>query len=265
LTGAERGRRALGTRAEAFGARFGARRPRLSLVICGILLLGLLAACSAQLSYGAYLDPGWAIAMWTGAAVAIALNATAWNSAVRHGPPSRRLQIAWLVLTLLAGSSLGYPFPHGHYGRVQAFFNVVHAALLAYEGTTCAAIVTLLAYVLVRVRGRRPGRAALQQPSVAPAERYELPGNAALLPGRLMPATHGWPTRVLAGGAAGLVAGISLAAVNGRTSDATSTAAGLVILLALGALCIAGSAILYRRYRSSRARATKPAQRGNWH
>jgi hypothetical protein len=67
--------------------------------------------------------------------------------------------MAWLVLGLVSASAIRFPFPRGPYGSVQAFFNVVHAALLGYEAVTCAAIVALLGYLLVRFRGRAHSQA----------------------------------------------------------------------------------------------------------
>jgi hypothetical protein len=81
---------------------------------------------------------------------------------------------------------------------------------------------------------------------------------------------------MLAGAVAGLVAGIILAVVNGHTRDAASTPAGVLILLALAAVCVAVPAALYRGYRSRRAGVVQPslpgtstdvepADRGDWH
>ena len=55
---------------------------------------------------------------------------------------------------MASSSAIKFPFPVGPYGSVQAFFNVVHAALLGYEAVTCAAIIALLGCAFPRSRGR---------------------------------------------------------------------------------------------------------------
>lgn len=66
---------------------------------------------------------------------------------------------------------------------------------------------------------------------------------------------RGWPKWVLAGAAAGLVAGFGLAVTGGsNTNDAANTAAGYLILLALAAVAVAVLADLYRLYRRHRVR-----------
>ena len=132
---------------------FGARHPRLTLVIICALLAGVIAVCGYQLSYGTYLGRGWVIAALAGLAVAAGLSASAVISILRHEAAGRVLMI-WLVLGLASASAIKFPFPQGPYGGVQAFFNVVHAALLGYEAVTCTAIVALFAYVFLRSRGR---------------------------------------------------------------------------------------------------------------
>jgi hypothetical protein len=142
-------------RAAELGAKFGRRHPRLALIITCALLTGVIALCAFQLHYGAYLGRGWAIAAGAGMAAAASLSAAAVISTRRHPLALGRLTLAWLVLALLSVSAIGYPFPQGRYGSVQAFFNVLHSALLGYEAVTCAALIGLLAYVLARARGRR--------------------------------------------------------------------------------------------------------------
>ncbi|HEY4462902.1 MAG TPA: hypothetical protein VGN41_09595 [Streptosporangiaceae bacterium] len=144
---------------------FGRRHPRLTIVISCVLLAGITATCGYQLSYGTYLGRGWVIAALAGIATAAGLSAAALISTRRHGGAFGRAVIAWLVLGLMSASAIRYPFPVGPYGSVQAFFNVVHAALLGYEAVICAAIISLLAYGLTRLRGL-PGRAVPQQPPV---------------------------------------------------------------------------------------------------
>jgi hypothetical protein len=126
-------------------------------------MAGVSATCGYQLRYGTYLGRGWVIAAVAGIAAAAGLSAAALISAWRHGSGSA--VIAWLVLMLVSESAIRFPFPVGPYGSVQAFFNVVHAALLGCGGVTSAGIVVLLAYLLVRVWGL-PGRGVLQQPPV---------------------------------------------------------------------------------------------------
>jgi hypothetical protein len=132
---------------------FGARHPRLTLVIICALLACVIAVCGYQLSYGAYLGRGWVIAALAGMAVAAGVSASAVISSLRHGAAGRVLMI-WLVLGVASASAIKFAFPHGPYGGVQAFFNVAHAALLGYEAVTCTAIVALFAYVFLRSRGR---------------------------------------------------------------------------------------------------------------
>jgi hypothetical protein len=142
---------------------FGRRHPRLALVIGGAALAGVLAICAFQLGHGAYLGRGWVIAAVAGMAAAVVLSAAALIRDLRHGPALGRLEMAWLVLGAASASAIRYPFPQGPYGSVQAFFNVMHAALLGYEAVICAALVVLLAYLLMCRRGR-PGRAVLRRP-----------------------------------------------------------------------------------------------------
>jgi hypothetical protein len=139
---------------------FGARHPRLALVIVSVLLAGVLAACGYQLSYGTHLGRGWMIVAAAGMLTGAGLSAAAWISSLRHSPATGWLMTAWLVLGLISASAIRFPFPPGPYGRVQAFFNVVKAALLGYEAVTCAAIIALMAYVFLRPRVRSRSRAA---------------------------------------------------------------------------------------------------------
>lgn len=164
------------TRRQERAREFGRRHPRPTLVIVCAALAGLIAVCAFQLSHGAYLGRGWVIAALAGMAAAAGLSAATLISSRRHGTAAGRFKVAWLVLGLLSASAIRYPFPLGSYGSVQAFFNVVHAALLGFEAVTCTAIVALLAYRLIRPRGL-PGRAVPQPPPVRAAGRRG-PGHA---------------------------------------------------------------------------------------
>jgi hypothetical protein len=148
---------------------FGARHPRLALVICCVLLTGVLAACGYQLSYGTYLGRGWMIAAAAGMATSAGLSAATLISNRRHSPATGWLMTAWLVLGLISASAIRFPFPLGPYGRVQAFFNAVKAALLGYEAMTCAGIIALMAYVLLHPRARSRSRAARARHGLARA------------------------------------------------------------------------------------------------
>jgi hypothetical protein len=158
---------------------FGARHPRLVLVIAGGGLAGVLAACGYQLSLGTYLGRGWMTAAAAGMVTAAGLSAAVLVSSRRHGPAADRLMTAWLVLGLISASALRLPLPVGPYGRVQAFFNVMKAALLGYEAVICAAFLALMAYLLLNPRVRSPSRAAQGGPgparAVVPA-RLRFPG-----------------------------------------------------------------------------------------
>lgn len=150
--------------AQERGREFGKRHPRLAAVIGSVLLACVTALCGAQLSYGTYLGRGWLIAAVGGIATAAGLSAAAMISIRRHGDATGRVVMAWGVLGVMSASALWYPFPVGPYGSVQAYFNVVHAALLGYEAVTCAVIISLLVYVHrpTRLRGV-PGRVPLQR------------------------------------------------------------------------------------------------------
>lgn len=100
------------------------------------------------------------IAAAAGMVTAAGLSAAAPISSLRHSPAADWLMTAWLVLGLISPSALRLPFPLGPYGRVQAFFTVMKAALLGYEAVTCAAIIALMAYVLLHPRVRSRSRAA---------------------------------------------------------------------------------------------------------
>lgn len=152
-------------RRQARAREFGRRHPYLALTSGCVLLAGVTAVCGYQLSHGTYLGRGWVIAALAGVATAAGLSAAGLFSTRRHGGAIGRAAIAWLALTLMSASAISYPFPVGPYGSVQAFFNVVHAALLGYEAVTCAILICLLAYGLTRLRGL-PGRAPLQQAPV---------------------------------------------------------------------------------------------------
>jgi hypothetical protein len=210
-----------------------------------------------------------------GIVTAAAVNAAVLIRIMRHDPALGRLGIAWVVLALLAALSIRLPFPQARYGSVQAFFNVVKAAALGYEAVTDAALIVLLAYVLIRPGGL-PGRLGLRQPAVGVPRSDMLPDAFVPLPPRQLARFHGWPGWLLAGAAAGLVAGIALAVAGGSQGHgATSTVAGFVILLALATMCVAIPATLYRRYTSRRlgagppslpgtATAADPAEPGSW-
>ena len=141
---------------------FGARHPHLTLVIVSALLVGVIAICGYQLSYGTYLGRGWMIAAVAGMAAAAGLAAMMLIRWLRRRSVTGRLMLSWLVLTLMSASSIRYPFPQGPYGSVQAVFNVVHAVLLGYEAVTCAGLVALFVStaVALHLRGRARGRAA---------------------------------------------------------------------------------------------------------
>jgi hypothetical protein len=138
---------------------FGARHPRLTIVIVSALLAGAIAVCGYQLNHGTYLGRGWMIAALAGMATAAGLSAAVLISNRRHSPAAGRFVMAWLVLGVASASAIRFPFPLGPYGGVQAFFNVVHATLLGYEAVTCTAIIALLAYLLLRPRARARSQA----------------------------------------------------------------------------------------------------------
>lgn len=155
--GTGRARRA---RRQTRAREFGARHPGWTFVIASVLLAGVTAICGYQLGYGTYLGRGWLIAAVAGAVTAAGLAGAMVIHYRRHGGAGR-LVTAWLILTLLSVSSIRYPFPLGRYGSVQAFFNVVHAALLGYEAVTCTGFIALFVFMglalplRARARGRR--------------------------------------------------------------------------------------------------------------
>jgi len=240
--------------------QFGRRHPRLSLVLACLGLAGYLTICAAQIGHGTYLGPSWLIAAAAGIAGGAALSPAALIASRRSalGP----LQLAWIVLTAMAAWSIRFSFPAGRSSRPQAVINVVHAALLGYEAVTTAAIVVLMIWVLARLVHSHGWRALPYDPGPPLPRQSRRP--------------RGWPTWVLAGSAAGLVACVILAGVGGSDSQgAASRAAGAVGLMALVALGVAGPAALYRWYRSRRpvtspqspndnARAAGPAGQENW-
>jgi hypothetical protein len=209
-------------------------------------MAGLLAIFVAQIHDGTYLGRSWLIAVAAGIATSAALSPVALLRS-RHNPWGR-LQLAWIVLSLLSVSSISLPFPVGRYGRPQAVINVVHAEMLGYEAVTVVAIVVVTVWTFahfVRANGWR----ALPYNREPPLPRR---------PRRL----RGWPAWVLAGAAAGLVASVTLAGIGGQNShDAASTASGAVGAVALLAICVAGPAALYRWYRSRRAGPAPPSPR----
>lgn len=139
---------------------FGARHPRLTLILVSPLLAAVIALYGYQLSYGAYLGRGWVIAALAGMVTAVGLNAAILISNRRHSPATGRLVMAWLVLGLMSASAIRFPFPRGPYGNVQAFFNVAHAAMLGFEAVTVTAIVALMAYAVLRPRSAARRREA---------------------------------------------------------------------------------------------------------
>lgn len=162
---------------------FGARHPRLALAVVGALLAGLVAVCGLQLAYGTYLGRGWVIVALAGAVAAAGVNAWALVSIWRHGGELTGAMMTWLLLGLVSASAIRFPFPQGRYDRVQAAFNVVHAALLGYEAVTCTVIVALLGYLLVRARGGAPGQAV--RAGARPSGRAGQTPRRAGLPARL--------------------------------------------------------------------------------
>lgn len=166
-------------RSQRRAREFGARYPRLAVIIACAVLAGLTAICGLQLGYGTYLGRGWVIAALAGMATAGGVTASALISLRRHGGEMGLAVLTWLVLVLVSASSIRFPFPRGPYGGVQAFFNVVHAALLGYEAVTLAAVVALLGYALISFRDRAGSQAvrALPAPGHAgpAADRAGLP------------------------------------------------------------------------------------------
>jgi hypothetical protein len=192
----------LGSRRHARGARrnrraheFGVRHPRLTGVIVCVLLAGAVAICGFQLSYGTYLGRGWVIAGVAGMATAAGFGAAVVITNRRHSPAARLVTVPWFVLVMASTSAIRFPFPRGPYGSVQAFFNVVHAALLGYEAVTLTALVALFAYLILRPRGRAP-RAVPATPSLQLPARLRFPGakSARWRPGQLLVATNGTVT-----------------------------------------------------------------------
>lgn len=170
-------------RVQGRAQEFGARHPSLAGVMVCVLPVGLVALCGLQLSYGLYLGRGWVIAALAGIATAAGVNTWALISIRRTGGELDLAVTTWMVLGLVsAASAIRFPFPQGPYGSVQAVFNVVHAALLGYEAGTCAAIVVVPCYLLVRFRGRARSRAVPAGP--APGRAGPASGRAGL-PARL--------------------------------------------------------------------------------
>jgi hypothetical protein len=167
---------------------FGARHPRLTLIMVSSLLAAMIALYGYQLSYGTYLGRGWVIAVLAGMVTAVGLYVAVLISNRRHSPAAVRFVMAWLVLALVSASAIRFPFPRGPYGNAQAFFNVVHAAMLGFEAVTCTAIVALMVYAVLRPRsaarrretraGRATGRGGLPPGSGSPepSQRRGEPG-----------------------------------------------------------------------------------------
>ena len=154
---------------------FGARHPRLTLVIVGALIAGVVAICAEQLSYGTYLGRGWEIAALSGMVTAAGLGAAVVITNRRHSPAARLVTVPYLVLSLVSVSAIRYPFPQGPYGGVQAFFNVAKAFLLGYEAVTLAAVVALFTYLLLRPGGLARKHAAPNQ--ATPNQAVHAPGS----------------------------------------------------------------------------------------
>ena len=169
-------------RGQGRAREFGVRHPRLAFVIACALLAGVIAVCGLQLSYGTYLGRGWVIAALAGMVTAAGVSASALISIRRHGGVLSGAVVTWLVLGLVSASAIRFPFPRGPYDGVQAFFNVVHAALLGCEAVICAGIVALLGYLLVRSRDRARSQAV--RAGHAPGRAGHAPGRAGL-PARL--------------------------------------------------------------------------------
>jgi hypothetical protein len=150
--------------------RFGERRPRLALGIIGGILIGVTAISAYQLGHGAYLGRGWAIAALAGMLTAAVLGAAVLIRQRRHFGTLGRFETGWLVLWPVAVSGLRFPFPVVPYGNVQAYFNVVHAALLGYEAVTSAWFVALLAVLFFHPRGLA-GRSVLPRAARARTRR----------------------------------------------------------------------------------------------
>jgi hypothetical protein len=139
-------------RVQEFSARFASRHPRLAGAIICILFAGFTLGGAGQLSYGSYLGLGWMIAAYAGMATAAGLIVAVVIGHRRDSPATVGLLMAWMVAWLLSVVAFRLPFPHGHYGRVQAFFDVLHAALLGYETVACTAVVILFAYMALHPR-----------------------------------------------------------------------------------------------------------------
>lgn len=169
-------------RGQGRAREFGVRHPRLTVVIACALLTGVIAVCGLQLSYGTYLGRGWLIAALAGMVTAAVVSASAVISIRRHGGVLSGAVVTWLVLGLVSASAIRFPFPRGPYDSVQAFFNVVHAALLGCEAVICAGIVAPLGYALVRFGNRARSQAV--RAGDAPGRAGHAPGHAGL-PARL--------------------------------------------------------------------------------
>ena len=176
-------------RSQGRAREFGVRHPRLTVVIVCALLTGVIAVCGLQLSYGTYLGRGWVIAALAGMVTAAVVSASAVISIRRHGGVLSGAVVTWLVLGLVSASAIRFPFPRGPYDSVQAFFNVVHAALLGCEAVICTGIVAPLGYALVRFGNRArsqavragdtPGRAGHGPSHAGLPARLRFPGSTA--------------------------------------------------------------------------------------
>jgi len=144
----------------------------------------------------------WIILAMAGMVTAAGLSAAVVISNRRYGLATGWLLTAWLVLGLMSAPAIRFPFPLGSYGHVQAFFNLVHAALLGCEAVTCAAIIALLAYAVLRLPPRARSQSARAGHAVGhaglPARlRFPEAKPATWRAGRLIPAndTVTWLSR----------------------------------------------------------------------
>lgn len=173
---------------------FGARHPRLTIIIVCVAVAGVVALCGFQLSYGTYLGRAWMIASSVGMAAAAVLAAAVLVGS-RRGRMPGGLLVTWLVPALVSSSAFRFPFPRGRYGQVQAVFNVLHASLLGYEVVTCTAIIAVMIHALWHPHTGVPGRAAPTGRSAGkdrtrPSAQAQVPGHRAGGPAGRVPDRH---------------------------------------------------------------------------